>query len=89
MTKEPAQEPDGTGRENPAREPGKKKRLADALRRNLAKRKDKKAVVPQGDQGAQIFCPGTPCREVKEAFDSSPAEAEAPKRIGEPRRLGK
>jgi hypothetical protein len=53
MTKEPAPSTAGANPKNQARGPGKKKRLADALRRNLAKRKDKKTVAPQGDPGAE------------------------------------
>jgi hypothetical protein len=52
MTKEPTPLPAGAHRKAPANEMNKKKRLADALRQNLAKRKDKKAVDPQGETGA-------------------------------------
>jgi hypothetical protein len=51
MTKEPTPSPAGAGSKNQARGLNKKKRLADALRRNLAKRKDKKTIAPQRDPG--------------------------------------
>ncbi len=52
MTKAPGTAGTGGGKRRPEAAEGRKERLAEALRRNLVKRKDKKETNPDGKSSA-------------------------------------